>query len=273
MTAAEQKLFIEYLLEAEDIVSLANKQINDESKRAAKDIIALCLLYGINIKDFKYDKLPEKAKEQLRAILSDLRQSVFSAILLSSESTKDVSRGLNEAVGHGDNDLELNTKDYIERDIAGKTIHNRINEQVNRLSREFEAYIAIGIAGKLSEGKILDSIWNNRKTPFVSRTVSDAMKTGGFSAVRLSREYHPRAGFSTSALKQLERIGEMTIMQTYHHYNEMYWDTLGKNVKYKTQILSGNPCQICIDSQYVLHDYNPLPWHVNCKCVCFPLIK
>lgn len=270
MTASEQKIFIEYLLEAENIVSLANKQINDESKRAAKEIIALSLLYGINIKDFKYDKLPEKAKEELRSILGNLRQSIFSTILLSSESTKDVSRGLNESVGYGNNDLELNTKDYIERDIAGKTIHNRINEQVGRLSREFEAYIAIGIAGKLSESKILDSIWNNRKAPFASRAVSDAMKIGGFSAVRLSREYHPRAGFSTSALKQLERIGEMTIMGVYHHYNQMYWDTLGRNVKYKTVTVSASPCQICIDSQYLLHDYNPLPFHPSCKCLCFP---
>lgn len=270
MTSQQQKLFIEYLVEAESIVTDNNKKVSKEAKDTAKDIIAICLLYGINISDFKYSKLPEKAKVELRAKLSDLRQSLFDTILDSSDQTKAVSRLLNNALQLGGNDLDFDTKEYIERDISDKTIHHRINEQVNRFSFEIEAYIAIGIVAKLKAEKILDSIWNNRNAPFASQIVSDAMKAGGFSAVRLAKEYHPNRGFSSSAVKQLERIGEMTIMGVYHKYNSLFWGTLGKNVKYRTVVTSNNPCAVCIDSMRVVHDYNPLPYHCNCKCYAIP---
>lgn len=270
MTSQQQKLFIEYLIEAESIVADNNKKVSKEAKDTAKDIIAICLLYGINISDFKYSKLPEKTKVELRAKLSDLRQSLFDTILDSSERTKSVSRSLNNALELGYNELDFDTKEYIERDIADKTIHQRINEQVNRFSFEIEAYIAIGIISKLKAEKILDSIWNNRNAPFASRIVSDAMKAGGFSAVRLAKEYHPNRGFSSSALRQLERIGEMTIMGVYGKYNELFWTGLNKNVKFRTLTTSSNPCAICVDSQKVLHDYNPIPYHPRCQCVCYP---
>lgn len=271
MTQSDINILIDYLSEAENIVAQNNKQINKESKQTALDIIALCILYGINIKDFKYSKLPEKAKKELRAKLGDLRNLVFNSILASSESTKTVSRSLNEALQLGENNMDFDTKEYIEREIADKTIHQRINDQVNRFSFEIEAYIAIGIAAKLNDSKILDNIWNNRKAPFASGMVSNAMDKGAFSAVRLAKQYHPRRGFSNSAIKQMERIGEMSILGTYHEYNKTFWNSIGPGVKYKTIITSSNPCSICIDSQYVIHDDNQLPFHPNCQCIIFPI--
>lgn len=268
---SQLKLLVNYLSQVEDTVSATNKKVEKDTRATISDVVALCLLHIKKNSNFTFSLLPKKAQEELRDLLSDYRKKVYDDIYSGSVKSYQLSNKLQKELFDMDFSRDAqDIDDYINKSYDNKTLKDRIATTTNNMTKEWEAFLAVALlSGGKKEQDIVNDIWVARKAPFAYLPLP---KTTDLKTVWLAKEFHPGKGFAKSGLSQLNKMIEMAIIGMYHEGNYKAWKSMGA-IGFRTMVTSSNPCSVCVDSMKVVHKDNPLPWHIRCKCISYPVME
>lgn len=231
------------------------------------EIITVSMFYNGSPERFRFSA-NEVVNEKVNAIIRDLNEALYQAIEKKSLIVKHVAEEReNDRIG------DALVIAFLATLIGEKTLKQRISLYTTQLKAEIEAFIAAGMAIKLSGNDILREWQTHMKTPYASVLIKEAIKKGGFAATRIkTKGIHYGAGRYISAFENLRRLYITTLQQV---YNESLQEIFKKRgfIGWFTVRGSSYPCPICESMAFVIH--NPeekfLTYHPFCMCLYIPI--
>lgn len=258
----------EYYKQCKSLSDEVKKETKDKAKKLSKDIIFSFML--TNSKSYKsINDLPKKQKDKILSLAENFRNEIYDDIYKYIKKSIDISIALNDDLGWEYVSLTDNgIKEYMERVYGDKTTKQRININTNRFIKVVETYLISEILSTSLKNtdKIVDDIqrkiWNNISSPY---TVSFIPK---------DKIRHYGRGYATNGLSQLYVVEQQMILGMFNESNYNSWKRLPNFKGWRTIVTSRNPCQYCIDEQYITHINKPrLPFHAHCLCILYPIFS
>ena len=165
---------------------------------------------------------------------------------------------------------------FMDEEIDGKTVSDRIINYTNNFKYEAEAFIVSGLAFDKSSNDIVNDYSKNASKPYDSQMIKEAMASNEFEARNIkSKGVSYGNGISTSSLVALTLVGQDTAFRFYNKTLRDSWlldDSISGWISIRN---SSYPCQLCDSQAYVFHPMSELfmAWHRRCVCLCVPITK
>lgn len=253
----------QYIDEVIDQMSKADSDLKESIKTNIYSLINHCLTYKYLGQSFQFSD-NNKLNEEVDTYIRKLRNDIFNNIYLRLQYVSKLASRKEEK----ENDETILTL-FIGLPIAGKTLLDRVDQYVNMLRSEVEAYIAVGISKNLSAHQILNHYIASIKKPYTSPLIINAFNKKGFKAERIvNKGITFGVGQYNSAFNNLVRVHQNTIFQAYNYTLNTIWLTIDNIKGWYTIRGSTYPCQICDNNTGLLHPKDDFFWGYHAKCCC-----
>lgn len=209
--------------------------------------------------------------EEIEELLKELRLWVYVNITHSSQLVVDeVERRWTPVV-------PLDASEYINREINGKTLKERIGVYCGRLRSEAEMWIAAGLLAGVALKDLsreVDAYLGNPYTSPLFLSARGMSGRSGFGSVRLRRGApHFGKGSITSSYGSLERLSAATVADMMRMAEWLVWGSDERCIGYQVYRGSSYPCSLC-GSMVGFHakEFAELPpYHSRCCCFAVPV--
>ena len=249
--------------------------IKKQLKSALNDMIDEYINTGLPPKTISLDK-NKKLDAKVMIIVAALRQNI--KLYIQKKLSDDIY-----SISSGATGIEYSNKDrvgsmtsFINEEIDGKTILDRVDIYTDNFKHEAEAFIVSGLASDKSSNEILSDYSKNASKPYNSQMIKDAMNSNEFEARSIkSKGVSYGNGISASSLIALTLVGQDTEFRFYNKKLRDAWLLNGNIQGWISVRNSSFPCQLCDSQAYILHPMNELfqAWHRRCVCLCVPITK
>lgn len=236
-------------------------------RKHLSEIIRISMSYKGHPERFRFsddEDINEKVNEAIRALNDALYQAIEKESLIVKKIAEDREDNMIDDV------LIIG---FLSSLIGGKTLKQRINLYTTQLKTEIEAFIAAGMAIKLSPDGILREWQANKKSPYGSTLIKEAIKKGGFAATRIqTKGIHYGIGRYIGAFENIRRLYITTIQEAYNKSLEEIFKKKGF-IGWFTVRGSNYPCPICESMTFVIHspDESFIAYHPFCMCLYIPI--
>lgn len=264
MTQSEkaEKEAKEFTLRRLKIQKAAELSIERYMTEAARMILDIATKYNIPPKQFRFSA-NSQLEAEVNAVMEWLREKLTEIIELSVTAASEDEDDKDELLA------------YMSTLGSDHTIPELVAIYTNRFKYELEAFIAAGLAYKLSKFDIIAELIKSLSAPYLSALLQRAFKDGGFRATRITSK-----GISYGKGQYVSSKNALTRLQ-YATAGIVWWWWQGKQIirtgaEYFYQMRgSSYPCPLC-DSLVGIHPikeiYSSYP-HANCYCIRIPLIN
>lgn len=263
--------YTEFLDKVIDDMTYIGGDIKSITKSNLSKLIDESLKYSNLGKSFQFSA-NDNLNDSINDILDKLKTDLFYQIYMRCE---DVNKIAHESNDKSDIDRNI-VAAFITSKIAGDTLENRIDNYVQNIKSEIEAYVAAGIFKGMNRTQILAEYINNISKPFAAKLLFDAYKETGFKAERiLSKGISFGTGKYVSSYNNLKRLGQDTIFKTYNKVQGDIWRGKPDYIGWMTFRGSTYPCGYCDSQVGVSHsrDESYWGWHNKCVCLMIPIYK
>lgn len=231
------------------------------------EIITVSMSYNGSPERFRFSA-NEVVNEKVNAAIRALNEALYQAIEKESLVVKQVAE---ERENDRIDDALIIA--FLASLIGEKTLKQRISLYTTQLKAEIEAFIAAGMAIKLSTGDILREWQTHMKAPYGSALIKEAIKKGGFAATRIqTKGIHYGTGRYISAFENIRRLYITTLQQAYNRSLREIFKKKGF-VGWFTVRGSSYPCPICESMAFEIHppEEKFLSYHPFCMCLYIPI--
>jgi len=163
------------------------------------------------------------------------------------------------------------TEEFFALLFNGRTLQERIEDELQKFANEVEAYVAVGRFNGLSKEGTANTYLQNIRAPQQSTIILAAIGVG-FLAQFANSIRRPGRGRLNSSLRSLERIGEDMMLYNYARLNR---ENFTRKFKRKMIITMGDDlvCGACDDAAMQTYsiEEDVVPLHGNCRCIEVPI--
>lgn len=249
--------------------------IKKQLKSALNDMIDEYINTGLPPKTISLDK-NKKLDDKVMIIITALRENIKLYIKKKlSDDIYSISSGAT-GIEYSNKDRVSSMTSFINEEIDGKTILDRVDIYTDNFKHEAEAFIVAGLANKISKSQIANEYDKNSNNPYKSELIKDAMNSNEFEARNIkSKGVSYGNGISASSLIALTLVGQDTEFRFYNKTLRDAWLLNGNIQGWISVRNSSYPCQLCDSQAYVFHPMSELfmAWHRRCVCLCVPITK
>ena len=254
-----------------EIESALLRALRDECVRVIMEIASMGYESEMSGMEFRLSNCGKY--EEILELLGELRSWIYMNVTHYSQMA------VNVVESHWEPAVSLVADDYVNREVNGKTLKERVGIYVGRLKSEAEMWIAAGLVGGLSLNKLEKEVREWVEKPYSSRLFLAGSGAAGHTtagSVRLRRGV-PKFGTGQlkSAYASLERLGAWVVADMVRMAEFLSWGSDSRVTGYRVYRGSSYPCSLC-DMMTGFHPkgFEELPpYHARCCCFAVPVME
>lgn len=244
---------------------------------------------GENIFDF--DKFP-KLKKRMEELMDEMRAKILTLVTngitsgwgLSDEKNDSLIKGLAEATGIDEDELESfksrnmeALKAFQDRKVNGLGLSDRVWNITNQFKSELELALDVGIGEGRSAQQISRDVRGYLNQPDkLFRRVRD--KHGNLKLSKAAKAYHPGQGVYRSSYKNALRMARTEVNMAYRTADHERWGEEWFVIGIEIMLSNNHTCNgkpfvdICdyLKGKYP-KTFKFTGWHPQCRCYAVPI--
>lgn len=171
------------------------------------------------------------------------------------------------------NHYQPQLKEYLSRDIAGKTLSQRVWNLSKPFKAELESALQAGIDNRLSPQQLAKEIQKYLNNPDMRfRRIRD--RYGNLKLSKNALKYNPGQGVYRNSRANALRLARETLNRAYREADYLRWKDMSFVIGFEIRNTerSNTVCDMCKEraGKYP-KNFKFIGWHVGCMCTAVPI--